>query len=202
MDESPTSYERFRQRYAEGRVPWSDHEPPPEIAALADEIAPGRALDLGCGFGRTSIYLAQRGWHVDGVDFIAEAVETARKRAADAGVGDRAIFHVSSAAAMPFLEPPYDLAVDIGCMHSFDESDLAAYRHELLRLLAQGGRYVLFAHLRGADEPADEGPRGIPEQTVWALFADGFKLERFERGMTQVEDRPAWESGWFWYRRT
>lgn len=201
MDEPQTSYERFRQRYLEGQVPWSDHEPPPEIIALAATLPAGRLLDLGCGFGRTSIYLARHGWMADGVDFVPEAIQVAEERAAAAGVGDRTKFHTASAASMPFLAPAYDLAVDIGCMHSFEPDDQRGYRDELLRLLPPGGRYVLFAHLRSDSEPLEDGPRGIPEATIRELFSDGFTLERFERGITQVEDRPPWESGWFWYRR-
>ena len=45
-----------------------------------------------------------------------------------------------------YKRQPYDLAVDIGCMHSFTEEMLAAYRAELVRLLRPGGQYVLFAH--------------------------------------------------------
>jgi SAM-dependent methyltransferase len=41
-------------------------------------LAPGRALDLACGEGRNSIWLAQRGWQVTGIDFSAEAIRTAR----------------------------------------------------------------------------------------------------------------------------
>lgn len=201
MDEPQTSYERFRQRYLEGQVPWADHEPPPEIIDLVAVLPPGRALDLGCGFGRTSIYLAQHGWSADGVDFVPEAIAVATERAAVAGVADRTTFHTASAADMAFLKPGYDLAVDIGCMHSFEPDDQRGYRDELLRLLSPGAWYVLFAHLRGESDESEDGPRGIPEEAVRMLFGGGFVLERFERGITQVEDRPPWESGWFWFRR-
>jgi hypothetical protein len=72
----------------------------------------------------------------------------------------------------------------------------------LQRLLEPGAIYLLFAHLRAEDEPIDEDkPRGVTEATVRQLFADGFTLERAELGWTQVEDKPPWQSGWFWWRR-
>ena len=79
---------------------------------------------------------------------------------------------------------------------------LRAYRAEMARLLRPGGRYMLFAHLRDENEPViDDGPRGIPERVIRELLDDDFRLERLEHGVTQVEDRPPWNSGWFWYRR-
>lgn len=201
MLEEKSTFERFVERYAEGTVPWDDAQPPPEIVELAQRLPTGRAVDLGCGFGRTAIYLAGLGWEVDGVDFVPQAIEEARRRALAAGVSDRARFTIASAADIPFLKPPYDLAVDVGCMHSFGEDDLLSYRNELRRLLPTGATYVLFAHLRDAEDPPGDGPRGIPEESILALLESDFVLERIERGITQVEDRPPWKSGWLWFRR-
>jgi SAM-dependent methyltransferase len=47
---------------------------------------PCRALDLATGDGRNAIWLAQNGWQVTAVDFSAEAIESARGHAIDAGV--------------------------------------------------------------------------------------------------------------------
>jgi SAM-dependent methyltransferase len=49
-----------------------------EIASLS----PGRAVDLACGEGRNSVWLAARGWQVTGVDFSAAALDKARTLAA------------------------------------------------------------------------------------------------------------------------
>ena len=46
--------------------------------AFAAAPARGRALDLACGEGRNSIWLAERGWQVTGVDFSSVAIERAR----------------------------------------------------------------------------------------------------------------------------
>jgi SAM-dependent methyltransferase len=95
--------QKFRERYRTGDVPWDHEQPPPEVIALAEELAPGQALDLGCGYGRASIYLAQRGWTVVGVDFIPEAIDGARARAGAAGVSDRVDFYVASVTRLDFL---------------------------------------------------------------------------------------------------
>ncbi len=196
------TYQRFAERYAAGAVPWDQSEPPPEVVALTAVLPPGRALDLGCGYGRTTIYLAQHGWQVDGIDFIPQAIAAARQRAEAAGVSDRATFYEASVAAMGFLHGRehgrYQLAIDVGCLHALTEPQRLAYRDELTRLLEPGATYLLFARL-GVRE-GEEGPRGIEETAVLALFAADFMLEKSEIGVTYVEDK-SWQSGWFWFRR-
>ena len=193
---------RFVERYEEGRVPWDDPAPPPEVVALAESAPPGRALDVGCGYGRAVIYLAERGWSAVGVDFVPRAIAVAQRRAVAAGVADRAVFHVASATDLTFLAPPFDLVIDVGCMHSFTSEMLLAYGDEIARLLRPGGQYVLFAHLRDKAEPErEDGPRGIAEETIHGLLRESFRLERVEHGVTQVDDRPPWRSAWFWFKR-
>jgi 2-polyprenyl-3-methyl-5-hydroxy-6-metoxy-1,4-benzoquinol methylase len=89
-----SAYEKFRQRYEEERVPWDDPLPPPEIIDLAKNLKPGKALDLGCGYGRAAIYLARHGWSVDAIDFIPQAIERARLNAEEAEVSGQIILHL------------------------------------------------------------------------------------------------------------
>ena len=198
-----TAYETFLERYESGRIPWNQELPPPEVLALVEELAPGRGLDLGCGYGRSALYLAQKGWQADGVDFIEQAVGEARRRAEEAGLKERARFYTGSVAEMPFLVSSYDLAIDVGCMHSLNQIQQRGYRNELLRLLGPSAIYVLFAHLRAEDAVDEEDkPRGITENEIKQLFSPDFSLYRVEHGWTQVEDKPPWQSGWFWWRRS
>jgi len=186
--------ERLTEMYASGPVPWDQLDPPPEVLAFAPSLPPGRALDLGCGLGRASIYLARLGWQVDGVDFIHQAIETARQRAQAAGVSG-VTFHLGPVTPLPHLTGPYDLVLDVGCVHNFSVDELIAYHAELLRLLRPGGVYLLFAHLSEAD-----GERWLWEPTLRRLFANGFRLERVKHGQTTVGDE-TWRSAWFWFRR-
>lgn len=80
------------------------------VAEESSMLTPGRALDLACGEGRNSIYLAQQGWQVTGVDFSGEAIAKAKRRA----VAQQPTVSVDwrCADATEFDEPAaYDLAM-------------------------------------------------------------------------------------------
>lgn len=57
-----------------------------DIQAVAGRLTPGTALDLGCGAGQNSIWLATEGWRVHGLDIAGGAIEAARAAADAAGV--------------------------------------------------------------------------------------------------------------------
>jgi SAM-dependent methyltransferase len=60
------------------------HDDPVDVLdAELGELAPGRALDLGCGSGRAAVWLADRGWRVTGVDYSEVALGLARDRRPD-----------------------------------------------------------------------------------------------------------------------
>lgn len=195
-------FQSFSERYDSGAIPWDDPLPPPEIMALAADLPPGRALDLGSGYGRAAIYLAELGWTVDGVEYVPQAVAEATQRAAAAGQAERIQFMVGDVSRLDFLDGTYDLAVDVGCMHSLGAVEQVGYRDGLLRLLRPGATFLLFAHLRELADPSPEAARWIAESDLRALFAEGFALQEATLGVTQVGDNPPWRSGWFTYRRT
>jgi SAM-dependent methyltransferase len=198
-DRLSDAYERFSARYAEGEIPWDDPLPTPEVIDFIPTIAPGRALDLGCGYGRASIYLASRGWEVDAVDFISQAIEVAKKRSKKAGVSIR--FHNASVTELDFLKGPYDFALDIGCGHALDKTGLSQYRDHLYRLLAPGGIFMIFSRMRDNDDEEPEAPKGLVEDRLISLFKKGFELVWSEHSETIVSDGVSWPSAWFRFRR-
>jgi SAM-dependent methyltransferase len=207
MDEHQEKvYQRLAGRYASGMVPWDQELPPPEVIRVLEDRPAGRALDLGCGYGRASIYMARAGWEVDAVDFVPQAAAVAAGRAREAGLDVR--FHIASVTDLGFLAGPYDFALDVGCVHALDEKGLEQYHRHLRRLLVSGGEYLLFVRMR--EETAgekmtvfqsEEEHRGISEDRLRAVFGDGFELVWVAYGQTLVEDKPAWPSAWFCFRR-
>jgi hypothetical protein len=66
--------------------PWEFDATPSQLVQVADQLPPGRALEFGCGTGRQTVELAQRGWEVTGVDYVRRAIEESRTRAEAAAV--------------------------------------------------------------------------------------------------------------------
>jgi SAM-dependent methyltransferase len=78
----------FWERHYRSRRSWGGR-PNPLLTEVAGALRPGAALDLGCGPGGDTIWLAGKGWQVTAVDIAHAAVDGVRAHAAEAGLGDR-----------------------------------------------------------------------------------------------------------------
>jgi len=77
--------ELWDQRYASSEHLFSA-EPDAALVELVTPLPPGRALDLGCGEGRNSLWLARQGWAVLAVDVSGVALHRLREAARQAGL--------------------------------------------------------------------------------------------------------------------
>ncbi|MCC7449751.1 MAG: class I SAM-dependent methyltransferase [Anaerolineae bacterium] len=170
---------RFWWRYFRHNAPWDTGIAPPEIVALADRLAPGRALDLGCGTGASSIYLAQRGWQVTGIDFIPAAIQRAQQKARDAHLSiDFRVGDVSRLEAL-HLSGLFDLAVDVGCLHTITPIQQHAYAASLVQLLRPGAIYTVYAF---APRELNGRRVGLAPDDVTRLFAPAFTVQSIVTG--------------------
>jgi len=85
---SGSAEEFWDNRYGSGDRIWSG-DPNASLVRETAGLAPGRALDLGCGEGDDAIWLARQGWQVTATDISRVALDRAAGHAADAGVADR-----------------------------------------------------------------------------------------------------------------
>ncbi len=177
------------------RPPWDTGITPPEVVEAIegpDALTPGRALDLGCGTGTNSLYLARHGWQVVGVDFAATAIRRARRKAKEAGLA--VDFYAADVTRLDFLQPPFDLALDVGCFHTLDAEGRLRYRDQLRRLLRPGARFMLYAF---GPRQGRMGDMGITADEVKQLFLPDFRLLRVEGGT----DPGGPSAAWYWLER-
>ena len=83
--------EHWEKHYGERDRIWSGRVNV-QFADVVAELPPGRALDLGCGEGADSVWLAERGWDVVAVDISETALGRAKEAAGTRGVNDRIEF--------------------------------------------------------------------------------------------------------------
>ncbi len=120
----------------------------PALDGVADKLAAGgRVADVGCGHGASTVLLAQAypKASILGSDYHQASIDIARKRAADAGVADRARFEVAS--AQTFSGTGYDLIATFDCLHDMGDP-VGAARH-IRQALAAEGSWLIVEPLAG-----------------------------------------------------
>ncbi|NHC14995.1 methyltransferase domain-containing protein [Motilibacter deserti] len=145
----------WEERYAGPEKVWSGR-PNPQLVAEAEGLAPGRALDVGCGEGADAVWLAARGWQVDGADISPSALKKAASHADDEGVGDRCRWlHADLAEWVPDAGA-YDL-VSAQFMH-LPPQQLQAAQARFARAVAPGGSLLVVGHARSMFEEDGHHP--------------------------------------------
>jgi SAM-dependent methyltransferase len=177
--------------YKVGFSPWDLGPPMPELIDIVEgenALTPGRALDLGCGAGTKSVYLAQHGWSVTGVDIAPEAIKQARKKAVDNIVDVE--FVVCDLLDNPAnaVTGPFDFLLDFGCAHSLRDEAKAVYAENTASLAAPGATLYLYAFTKG--------PLSVRRHEIDTAFAPFWELVSATPGsMRRTPD-----AGPMWYR--
>ncbi|MQW75859.1 methyltransferase domain-containing protein [Nocardioides sp. dk4132] len=141
------SAEFWDERYAASHRIWSG-QPNARLVEHAAGLAPGTALDVGCGEGADAVWLARRGWQVTGVDVSAVALERAAQHAAEAeGVTERCTWRQVDLLAADEV-PAADL-VSVHFLH-LPEQHFAQVYAVLAAAVRPGGTLLVGAH-----HPAD-----------------------------------------------
>jgi SAM-dependent methyltransferase len=161
-------------------------EPNRFLVAEVDGLQPGRALDVACGSGRNSVWLAGRGWRVTGVDFSDVALEQAKALAAERGV-DVDWVQADLLGWRPFDEA-FDLVVVLYLQLPADQLEQVLRR--AAAGLASGGTLLVVGHHsdnieRGYGGPKDPRVLFTPRQV--AGYLDGLRVEKAEAVLRSVE---------------
>ncbi|MGA2530850.1 MAG: class I SAM-dependent methyltransferase [Acidimicrobiales bacterium] len=173
------SRERWDERYGVEELIFKS-EPNRFLVEEVESLKPGRALDLACGEGRNSVWLAGKGWKVTGVDFSPVGLAKATRFASERGVEADWV-----EADVVEWQPPsaaFDLVL-VMYLHLPAEQRCRVLAHAKAALVP-GGVLLVLAHdrsnlLEGTGGPQDPVVLCGPEDLVEAL--PGFRIERAER---------------------
>lgn len=183
----PANSVEFDRAYRSVLTPWiwTDFRIPEELKQLVAEVRPVCSLELGCGLGKYSRYLAQRGVLAVGVDFSQVAIDRAQATA----IAGNPQFIVGDVTRLG-LNVSFDISFDVGCFHCLPEQEQQAYAAEVFRLLKPGGTHLMWA--------LDTAPSDIalsPEYIAQA-FSSGFTLRQ-----ARTSRRRLVASHWYWLTR-
>jgi SAM-dependent methyltransferase len=185
-------------------LPWAHEEPMLFLPDICQERRAGRALDIGCGAGTDSVFLARQGWEVTSLDFMPKALEYTRRRAEAAGVR---VTPVEADITEWEIPHAYDLVVDHGLLHNMDPVRHPVYRQQILRALAGEGDFALLHwHPRYPGQANGKmGPRRVPREDIQAFFAPELQERYF--ALEEFEDLPDLVGGGmrqacYWFRRS
>ena len=178
----PSTPADFDRAYRAPLTLWGDVRVPPEVKALA---VPGRrSLELGCGVGRFTRYLAEQGVRATGVDWSAVAIAKAQAAASSAR------FLVGDVTRLEALSGPFDVSFDVGCFHCLDLVGQRAYAAEIARLLVPGGTHLIWA--------LDHSPSDLSfsAELVSEAFAGQLTLREAKASRRRIV-----ASHWYWLSR-
>jgi ubiquinone/menaquinone biosynthesis C-methylase UbiE len=145
-----------------------------------------KILDLGCGVGRLSVWLARKAKHVIGVDISDEMTRVAYDAAVAQRVGN-ATFQVYDGTKLPYRDASFDVIVCVGVLkYVVEEDDFARVIGEMCRAVIPGG------HIAVIDEFEYAGPVELGEEDIGGrslLRHPEDYISQFQRNGTELVEQ-------------
>lgn len=144
-----------------GRVFLKLQEDIPRIVRLFKKKGVKKVLDLGCGSGRHTVYLAKHGFEVYGIDIAQKGIKITKnwlkegKLKAKLKVGD--IYK-----KLPFLDDFFDALISTQALHHNKIGNIRKLIKEIERILKPGGLIFITVSKRGPI-------KDIPKEKLWRI---------------------------------
>jgi tocopherol O-methyltransferase len=131
-----------------------------ELLSWAGVETAEKILDVGCGIGGSSLYLAEK-FHAQATGITLSPVQAARatERAQEKGLSGKSQFIVANAQAMPFDDNTFDLVWSLESGEHMP--DKTKFMQECYRVLKPGGTFIM---VTWCHRPTDELPLSADEQ--------------------------------------
>jgi ubiquinone/menaquinone biosynthesis C-methylase UbiE len=181
-----------------------------------------RVLDLGSGTGKNSLFLAERGSEVTGIELSTTAVKIAEQRAQERGLFAEFI-EGSFGNKFNFKDNGFDLIIDVVSSMSLSDKERTKYLSECTRVLKPGGHMFvktlcvdgdknaqwLLEHYPGKEKNTYVMPetgiieRVFSEEDIRSLYGEQFDIQKLERkhSYTIMDGKPFKRQFWLAYLR-
>jgi 2-polyprenyl-3-methyl-5-hydroxy-6-metoxy-1,4-benzoquinol methylase len=171
---------KWEERYEQKNTPWDTGRPDIHLMNLFSgwPKLKSKVLEVGCGTGTNSVWLAEQGLHVTGMDISSRAIELAKKRAAAKGVECR--FIADDFLTCQLEGRQFSLLVDRACFHVMgDDERWSLYVSQAAACLEPGGLWFCMAG--NSDQIIDgEGPPRLSATQICATAEPAFEILRLE----------------------
>ena len=170
-----SDYDEWDQIYREyplDSLGWELGEPRPVLVEFVEQgLVKGKALDLCCGAGTNTVYLAEKGFKVTGIDVSQRALGYARVKAARAHANVSLVRQ--SFVDLAFVDGAFDFVFDMGCFHHVVPADRDRFIAGVHRVLKGGGGYMLtcFSYENGS------AWNHFTEKQLVTFFSGFFKIK-------------------------
>jgi SAM-dependent methyltransferase len=141
------------------------------LVEMTKGLRPGRALDVGMGQGRNTIFLAQQGWEAVGFDPADKAVAAAQEQAARLGV--KITTHVARAEDFDWGDAQWDLIV-------LSYVGGREYVSNVLRALRPGGMVLIEGFHRDATKTRPIGRAVVFDTNELLKLYGPLRVVRYE----------------------
>lgn len=155
--------DRFKKRYRTGDTPWDVGKPDFNLieTVVQKPIKSCKALDIGCGTGDNSIWLAQKLFQVTGTDISEIAIEMAKEKASKSDV--KCTFLAVDFFKNQIEGAPFGFVFDRGCFHAFaSDKERKRFAKNVASNLEKDG---LWLSLIGSADERRQSP-GPPQRTA------------------------------------
>ena len=185
----------YRERYKKGNTPWDLGKPDFNLIEIvtAKSIAGCKALDVGCGTGDNSIWLAQNGFQVVATDTSEFAINKAREKAGRAKV--ECDFRLLNFFYNEVEGAPFGFVLDRGCFHSFSQqTDQNRFASNIATHLDKAGLWLMIAGNADEDRQRPGPPQRSALEIVNAVepFFEILVLESTHFGSQSLTPPRAW----------
>ena len=149
-------------------------------------------MDVGCGTGENTLFLASKGHSIFGVDLSSTAIEQAQGKAR--ARKQDVEFHVGNALQLASLNRVFDTLLDSAVFHVFSDEERPAYAESLAHVVKPGGR--LYVICFSEKEPPGWGPRRVTQREIRETFEKLFKIVSIQEATYQTLMKPEPIQAW------